>query len=81
MQDFYNVEEIRESKIFKEIDLDENNEHFETVFEFSVQDLHNIYRDFLHLPTEQVEEGEETKIENDDENDEEEGKTDEEKNN
>ena len=52
MQDFYNVENIRENNIFKEIDFNQNNELFDPVFEFSIQDLHIIYMKFLELPSE-----------------------------
>lgn len=36
MQDFFNIEENKENKIFKEIDFNENNDQIDPVFEFSV---------------------------------------------
>ncbi len=59
MQDFFNIEQTKEEKIFKEIDFQENQDLFEPTFEFSIQDLHSLYKDFLQLSPGMAEEAEE----------------------
>lgn len=51
VQDFFNPEQSKEDKIFKEIDFNEQNEQFEPTFEFSIQDLQHIYKEYLQLPS------------------------------
>lgn len=58
-EEFFNLEQQKEDKIFKEIDFNENNSQFEPIFEFSIQELHSLYREYLQLSEEAGEEMEE----------------------